>query len=134
MVEHSTFNRPVPGSNPGEPTRRWLSISVAAGICLGAVALLLLFALLIVSGYTSINAVVKAELFPAEVRALEGELKTASPEARAAMTGKMKAAAAALAATKHEAEQAKAAAQPKDIADIVVTEPVTIRVLPGEKK
>lgn len=32
--------------------------------------LLLLAALIIVSGYTSINAVVKAELFPAEVRAL----------------------------------------------------------------
>jgi MFS transporter, MHS family, alpha-ketoglutarate permease len=31
---------------------------------------LLLFALVIVSGYTSINAVVKAELFPAEIRAL----------------------------------------------------------------
>jgi MHS family alpha-ketoglutarate permease-like MFS transporter len=31
---------------------------------------LLLIALIIVSGYTSINAVVKAELFPAEVRAL----------------------------------------------------------------
>jgi MFS transporter, MHS family, alpha-ketoglutarate permease len=31
---------------------------------------LILMALLIVSGYTSINAVVKAELFPAEVRAL----------------------------------------------------------------
>jgi MHS family alpha-ketoglutarate permease-like MFS transporter len=34
------------------------------------ILLLLLFALLIVSGYTSINAVVKAELFPAGVRAL----------------------------------------------------------------
>jgi MHS family alpha-ketoglutarate permease-like MFS transporter len=32
--------------------------------------LILMFALVIVSGYTSINAVVKAELFPAEVRAL----------------------------------------------------------------
>ncbi|MFA6056586.1 MAG: MFS transporter [Taibaiella sp.] len=31
---------------------------------------LLLFALIIVSGYTSINAVVKAELFPAQIRAL----------------------------------------------------------------
>ena len=31
---------------------------------------LLMSALIIVSGYTSINAVVKAELFPAEVRAL----------------------------------------------------------------
>jgi len=32
--------------------------------------LLIMVALVIVSGYTSINAVVKAELFPAEVRAL----------------------------------------------------------------
>ncbi|RZK55511.1 MAG: MFS transporter, partial [Pedobacter sp.] len=32
--------------------------------------LLLMFALVIVSGYTSINAIVKAELFPAEIRAL----------------------------------------------------------------
>ncbi|SJZ38937.1 MFS transporter [Sediminibacterium ginsengisoli] len=36
----------------------------------GAAFVLLLLALLIVSGYTSINAVVKAELFPAEIRAL----------------------------------------------------------------
>ena len=32
--------------------------------------LLMIFALVIVSGYTSINAVVKAELFPAHIRAL----------------------------------------------------------------
>lgn len=32
--------------------------------------MLIMLALVIVSGYTSINAVVKAELFPAEVRAL----------------------------------------------------------------
>lgn len=32
--------------------------------------LLLMFALIIISGYTSINAIVKAELFPAEIRAL----------------------------------------------------------------
>jgi MHS family alpha-ketoglutarate permease-like MFS transporter len=31
---------------------------------------LIMSALIIVSGYTSINAVVKAELFPSEVRAL----------------------------------------------------------------
>ncbi len=37
---------------------------------LGIAFLLLMAALVIVSGYTSINAVVKAELFPAEVRAL----------------------------------------------------------------
>jgi MHS family alpha-ketoglutarate permease-like MFS transporter len=34
------------------------------------VFMLMMFALLIVSGYTSINAVVKAELFPAKIRAL----------------------------------------------------------------
>lgn len=84
----------------------------------------------------------------AEVKALEGELKKASAEAEAAappekeqaakalaaMTAKMKAAADALTATKQQMEKAKAAAQPKDIADIVVCEPVTIRVLPGETK
>lgn len=37
---------------------------------LGLVFLLMMCALIIVSGYTSINAVVKAELFPAEIRAL----------------------------------------------------------------
>jgi len=37
---------------------------------LGTAFLLLMAALVIVSGYTSINAVVKAELFPAQVRAL----------------------------------------------------------------
>lgn len=37
---------------------------------LGFIFLLMICSLLIVSGYTSINAVVKAELFPAEVRAL----------------------------------------------------------------
>jgi len=36
----------------------------------GAAIFLLLLGLIIVSGYTSINAVVKAELFPAEIRAL----------------------------------------------------------------
>jgi MHS family alpha-ketoglutarate permease-like MFS transporter len=37
---------------------------------MGGAFLLLMAALIIVSGYTSINAVVKAELFPVEVRAL----------------------------------------------------------------
>ncbi len=36
----------------------------------GTIFLLMMLALLIVSGYTSINAVVKAELFPANIRAL----------------------------------------------------------------
>ena len=48
----------------------WIMTSLAATRDFGTVLALLLFALLIVSGYTSINAVVKAELFPAGVRAL----------------------------------------------------------------
>ena len=48
------------------PLMRALSVS---GSVMGA-WLLLSLALLIVSGYTSINAVVKAELFPPEIRAL----------------------------------------------------------------
>lgn len=48
----------------------WIMTTMAQTHEFGSILLLLLFALLIVSGYTSINAVVKAELFPAEVRAL----------------------------------------------------------------
>ncbi|MBX2921515.1 MAG: MFS transporter [Chitinophagaceae bacterium] len=43
-------------------------ISITTGM--GSAFLLIMCGLLIVSGYTSINAVVKAELFPAEIRAL----------------------------------------------------------------
>lgn len=48
----------------------WIMTTMAQTRDFTSILLLLLFALLIVSGYTSINAVVKAELFPAEVRAL----------------------------------------------------------------
>lgn len=48
----------------------WIMTTMAATRDFGTILALLLFALLIVSGYTSINAVVKAELFPANVRAL----------------------------------------------------------------
>ena len=48
----------------------WIMTTMAGTRDFGTILMLLLFALLIVSGYTSINAVVKAELFPAEVRAL----------------------------------------------------------------
>ena len=37
-------------------------------------------------------------------------------------------------ATQQQLEKAKAAAQPRDIADIIVCEPFTIRVKPVEKK
>jgi MHS family alpha-ketoglutarate permease-like MFS transporter len=48
----------------------WIMTTMAGTRDFTAILLLLLFALLITSGYTSINAVVKAELFPAGVRAL----------------------------------------------------------------
>jgi MHS family alpha-ketoglutarate permease-like MFS transporter len=48
----------------------WIMTSLAGTRDFTTILLLWLFALLIVSGYTSINAVVKAELFPAGVRAL----------------------------------------------------------------
>ena len=44
-----------------------------------AAFLLVMAALLIVTGYTSINAIVKAELFPAEIRALGVAFPTRSP-------------------------------------------------------
>ena len=48
----------------------WIMTTMAGTRDFNTIVALLLFALLIVSGYTSINAVVKAELFPAGVRAL----------------------------------------------------------------
>ncbi|MGZ8369728.1 MAG: MFS transporter [Caulobacteraceae bacterium] len=47
-----------------------LVTALAAAQTMTAAFLLMLAALLIVSGYTSVNAVVKAELFPTEIRAL----------------------------------------------------------------
>ena len=49
-------------------------------------------------------------------------------------SAKMKAATAALSATEQQLKKAKESAQPRDIADIIVCEPFTIRVLPVEKK
>ncbi|QNH63967.1 MFS transporter [Hymenobacter sediminicola] len=48
------------------PLMTWLGQAGSPGVAFG----LLVVALVIVSGYTSINAVVKAELFPTEIRAL----------------------------------------------------------------
>jgi MHS family alpha-ketoglutarate permease-like MFS transporter len=47
-----------------------IMMGIGSGTELLPIFLLMMAALLIVSGYTSINAVVKAELFPAEIRAL----------------------------------------------------------------
>ena len=47
---------------------------------------------------------------------------------------KMKTAAVALTAAEQQLKKAKELAQPRDVADIVVCEPFTVRVLPAEKK
>ncbi len=83
-----------------------------------------------------------------EVKSLEAELKKLATDAQNAppakkdqmakamqtVTARMKAATSALEATKEQLNRAKQAAQPRDIADIIVAEPFTIRVLPVEKK
>ncbi len=83
-----------------------------------------------------------------EVKSLEAEVKRAAidvqnaqaakkermTKALAAVNARMKAATAALNAIQQQVKKAKEAAQPSDIADIVVCEPFTIRVKPGEKK
>lgn len=84
----------------------------------------------------------------AEVKSLEAEVKKAAadaqnapPEKKEQMTkalatanAKMKAATDALNAAQEQLKKAKAAAQPRDIADIIVCEPFTIRVQPVGKK
>lgn len=83
-----------------------------------------------------------------EVKSLEAEVKKVSAEAAnappakkeqmtktlAAMNAKMKATTDALTAAQKQLTAVKQAAQPQDIADIVVCEPFTIRVKPVEKK
>lgn len=77
----------------------------------------------------------------AEVKKVTNDVKTAPPEKKeqmtrvvAAMNAKMKAANDALNASQGHLKKVTEAAQPKDIADIVVCEPITIRVKPAEKK
>lgn len=72
----------------------------------------------------------------AEMKSLEAEGKAdaANKEQTAKVQARMKAAADALKAAEQQLQQAKQAAQPRDIADIVVCEPFTIRVKPVEKK
>ncbi len=84
----------------------------------------------------------------AEVQSLELEAKKLAGEAGQAPPGKkeqmaksleavnakMKAATTALGAAQQRLDRAKQEAQPRDIADILVCEPFTIRVLPSETK
>jgi hypothetical protein len=83
-----------------------------------------------------------------ELQAVEAELKQLTESAKAAATEKKneaqqtleaatarhKAAAAALTAATARVKQATEAAKPHDIVDIVVSEPIAIRVTPAEKK
>jgi len=83
-----------------------------------------------------------------DLQAVEAELKMATEAAAAAnaeqkpdaeksaaeLAEKKKGAAAALATATEQLKKVTAAAQPKDIADILVTEPISIRVTPAESK
>lgn len=77
----------------------------------------------------------------AEVTRLKAEVESASAESKPeldrqlqAATNEKKAADVAVAAAKKKIQTATRSAAQKDIADIVVSEPIAIRVLPAEKK
>jgi hypothetical protein len=94
---------------------------------------------------TAEEARLKAEQ---EIMALEAEAKKLAEESgaasverkmeieqlAAAVAEKQKAAQAALAAAAEQVKKATDAAQPKDIVDIVVSQPIAIRVKPAESK
>jgi len=67
-------------------------------------------------------------------KAAPAEQKMEADKAAEAAAAKQKAAAAALAAADQKLKTATATAQPKDIVDIVVSEPIAIRVKPAETK
>jgi len=69
-----------------------------------------------------------------EAQAAPVEKKDEAGKAVEAVAARQKAAAAALAAATEELKKATAVAQPKDIVDIVVSEPIAIRVKPAETK
>lgn len=95
---------------------------------------------------TAVEAASEKKL--SEVKALEDEVKKVTTDAQkapaakkeqmtktlAAVSARMKAATEALNATRQQLNQVKQAAQPRDIVDIVVCEPFTIRIKPAEKK
>lgn len=81
------------------------------------------------------------KLLEEEVKKLTTDAQNAPAEKKNQMTkaladanSKMKAMASSLSAAQQQLQKAKAAAQPRDIADIIVCEPFTIRVLPAETK
>jgi hypothetical protein len=67
-------------------------------------------------------------------KTVPAEKKEEADKAVEAVTARQKAAAAALTAAADQLKKATEVAQPRDIVDIVVSEPITIRVKPAEKK
>lgn len=84
----------------------------------------------------------QAAAVASQVAAGTGDAATSSEAAEgangaadaAALAARKKEADAAVAAAQEKLKKAQAAAQPKDIADIVVSEPIAIRVKPAEQK
>ena len=79
--------------------------------------------------------------FDAELKKQTEAMKAAPPENKSeaeksleTVTAQQKAAAAALTAATERVKNATEAAKPRDIVDILVSEPIAIRVLPAEKK
>jgi hypothetical protein len=69
-----------------------------------------------------------------DAKAAAAENKSDADKAVEAATARQKQAAAAVAAATEHLKRATATAAPQDIVDIVVSEPITVRVLPAEKK
>ena len=69
-----------------------------------------------------------------EAKAAPAETKAEKDQAVEAVAAKQKAAQATVAATAERLKQATATAAPRDIVDIVVSEPISIRVKPAETK
>ncbi len=76
----------------------------------------------------------EAKTLAEAVRTAPVETKAQAEQAVAVIAARQTAAAAAVAAAAERLKQATAAAQPKDIADILVTEPFVVRVKPAEAK
>jgi hypothetical protein len=76
----------------------------------------------------------EARKLASDAKAAPAAAKAKADQAVAAMTARQKAATSAMTAAAERIKKATAAAAPKDIVDIVVSEPIAIRVKPAETK
>ncbi|MBC8353795.1 MAG: serine protease [Planctomycetes bacterium] len=76
----------------------------------------------------------EAERLAQEAKAASGEAKSAAEATAPTIAEKKKVADAALAAAAKRVQDAKKQSQPKDIVDIIVSEPIAIRIKPAETK